>query len=387
MHRTERAALLYARARRRARHAERRPTRSRERARSSCRIGRPLAPHRSDCVGHRDEEVGVREEERGRRSGLEAHGCFCVGVREVFALYAYERGPTRASLPAMPDPFQVVPDANGAMCEAKREARYVTRTALRRVGGDGSIGRRDALREGRRAAPVPRDARPAPTDAPAVPRHAAPEPPDAPAVRRHAPLELPDALPIRGDAPRLGSNAVRRRRRRSRRVRRSSPASCGALPSIGHAAAEPRTCRPIPRERKRAGREQVGARDDAPRTRRDAQREARDTQRGEGDAPTTSRLPVDARRVPFPTGGRPSPLPPGPGHSDRQRPAQSSSSHSTSTYRRAPLERLGSMAPGPATPTAAPRSAYRSAAGCSGIANPGAPRSWVRRADRVAVSS
>jgi hypothetical protein len=181
----------------------------------------------------------------------------------------------------MHDPFGTMPDA-------KREGRSVVRTALRRVGSDAPIERRDALREGRHAPPVPRDSPLTPRDAPTTPSDALPVSPDAP--------------PIRRDVPGIRCDAVRRRRYRSRRVRGSSRPSLVARPSVDHAAAEPRACRPsvdhaaassldhapaepetcrrpracrpLPREGKRVCRELFGARDDALRIRRDAQNEA-----------------------------------------------------------------------------------------------------------------
>jgi hypothetical protein len=99
--------------------------------------------------------VGVRKEERAKRSELEAHGCACLGVLEVFGQYHYERG-------AMPYPFGAMPDANV-------EVRSVVRIASRRVGSVAQIERRDALREGRHAPPVPYDAQPVPRDALPVP--------------------------------------------------------------------------------------------------------------------------------------------------------------------------------------------------------------------------
>jgi hypothetical protein len=88
---------------------------------------------------------------------------------------------------------------------------------------------------------------------------------------------------------RIRSDAVRRRRRHSGRVTQSLRASLGALPNVDHAAASgfdhapakpetcrrPRTCRPVPRERERVGRERFGAGNDASRIRRDTQRDLR----------------------------------------------------------------------------------------------------------------
>jgi hypothetical protein len=201
-----------------------------------------FALHPSECVEHPDEDLGVLEEDPGEYSELEELRCVCLGMLEVFGPHPYERG-------AMPD--------------ANREAHSAMRTAPRRVGSDALIERMDALPEGRDAPPVPRDAAPVPCDAQPVPC---------------------DAPPISRDAPCIRSDAVRKRRRHSRRVTRSSRVSLDTLPSVDHAAAEPRTCRPVPRERERVRRELAGARDDAPRTRRDAERLPRDALRARRDA-------------------------------------------------------------------------------------------------------
>jgi hypothetical protein len=251
-----------------SRRADRCPTRSRRSARSSWRIARTPAPHRSDCVGHPDQEVGAREEERGRRSELAALGCPCLGEPEVFGPHRYERGAMLNPLGTRGDLFAAAPDANGAMPDASGEAHPVVRTARRRVGSDAPIEPRDAMREGRHAPPVPRgappvacDRRPAPPDAPLAPRHASlvsrdaspvlgvapPARRDAPRVGRDARPAPPVAAPVPRDAPRIRGDAVRRRRRRSRRVIRSRRASWGA--------------RPIPSERDRVGWEFFGARD------------------------------------------------------------------------------------------------------------------------------
>jgi len=236
---------------RRCRSAERCPTSSRESPRRSWSIGRVLASHRSDCVGYLDGDVGVREEERRKRSALEAHACGCLGMHEGFGQHSCERVAMHDPLRAMRDPFGTMPDANG-------DARYVARTALRRVGSDAPIERGDALREGRHAPPAPPDSPPAP----------------------------PDAAPVPCDASRIRSDAVRRRRRRSRRVTRSSRTSLGALPGVDHAAAAPCAYRPIPRERKRV-------RGDAPAAPRDKPLVPRDAPPIPGDAP---RLRGDAVR-------------------------------------------------------------------------------------------
>jgi hypothetical protein len=138
--------------------------------------------------------VGVLEEERAKRSELEAHRCVYLGMLEVFGQYHFERG-------AMPDPFGATPHLFGAMPDANVETRSVARIAPRRVGSDAQIERRDALREGRHAPPVPCDALPVSCDA-------------LPVSCDALPVSC-DALLVPWDAPRIRSDAVRRGRRHS----------------------------------------------------------------------------------------------------------------------------------------------------------------------------
>jgi hypothetical protein len=205
------------RACRRSRYADRCTTSSRESTRPSWCIGRVLVSNRSDCVGHRHEDVGVQEEERGKHSELEAHGCGCLGMLEVFGQHSCERVAMHDPFGAMRDPFATMPDANGEACS-------VIRIARRRVGSDAPVGRRDVLRRGRHSPPVPRDASHAPPDAAPVPRDFPPMPGHAAPVPRDASPAPPDALPVPGDAPRIRSDAVRRRSRRSLPARRPEPA-------------------------------------------------------------------------------------------------------------------------------------------------------------------
>ena len=226
-------------------------------------IRRPLQRYPSPFVERPYEDVGMLPEERRRLSGLvgepETRGerpSSCAGMLSVFGQQLLELARLPLILVSMLEVFGQRPYACGRMLHSFRQMPCAFGAPPLSAPRAAPRTRSDALEEAWKAFSEERDAVRKPWDALLEPR-------DAPAIRK---------------------DAMRRRGRDSRRVTWLSRNSPDALPSVDHAAAEPRACRPIPRERERVRGELFGARDDAPRIRRGAQRVFREAARGEDDA-------------------------------------------------------------------------------------------------------